>query len=69
VLNLIDGGLSNRAIAQKLHIEVPTVKNHVHSILQKLNVTSRALAANELRLEGPDEAVGYRVVVRRRRAS
>jgi two-component system, NarL family, nitrate/nitrite response regulator NarL len=49
VLNLIERGLSNGKIAQQLYIEVPTVKNHVHSILEKLNVKSRALAAAWLR--------------------
>lgn len=41
VLELIGGGLSNREIAQQLYIEIGTVKNHVHSILKKLNVTNR----------------------------
>lgn len=41
VLQLIGQGLSNQEIAQHLVIEVGTVKNHVHSILQKLNVSSR----------------------------
>jgi two-component system nitrate/nitrite response regulator NarL len=38
---LIGQGLSNQAIAEQLVIEVGTVKNHVHSILEKLNVSSR----------------------------
>lgn len=41
VLALIGYGLSNREIAQKLYIEVGTVKNHVHSILKKLNASNR----------------------------
>jgi len=48
VLRLIDGGLSNKEIAVRLHIEVSTVKNHVHKVLEKLNVTSRARAAARL---------------------
>jgi two-component system nitrate/nitrite response regulator NarL len=48
VLQLIDGGLSNKEIAVRLHIEVSTVKNHVHNVLDKLNVTSRAQAAARL---------------------
>ena len=38
---LLDEGLSNKEIAQRLYIELPTVKNHVHNILDKLNVRSR----------------------------
>jgi two-component system nitrate/nitrite response regulator NarL len=45
IVLLIERGLSNKEIAQRLTIEVATVKNHVHSILGKLNVASRAEAA------------------------
>jgi DNA-binding NarL/FixJ family response regulator len=45
VLDLIGEGLSNQEIADRLVIEVGTVKNHVHSILQKLEVDSRQDAA------------------------
>jgi DNA-binding NarL/FixJ family response regulator len=45
VLELIAVGLSNQEIADRLVIELGTVKNHVHSILQKLNVSSREDAA------------------------
>jgi DNA-binding NarL/FixJ family response regulator len=41
VLELIGRDLSNREIANRLYIEVGTVKNHVHNILKKLNVRSR----------------------------
>ncbi len=41
ILMLIGQGLSNQAIATQLVIEVGTVKNHVHSILEKLKVSSR----------------------------
>jgi DNA-binding NarL/FixJ family response regulator len=46
VLDLIGKDLSNRQIAQRLVIEVGTVKNHVHSILRKLDVRSRRDAAS-----------------------
>jgi len=49
IIGLIDGGLSNKEIAQRLSIEVATVKNHVHNILDKLKVTTRAEAAACLR--------------------
>jgi RNA polymerase sigma factor (sigma-70 family) len=45
ILTLIGQGLSNQQIAERLVIEVGTVKNHVHRILQKLNVTDRQTAA------------------------
>jgi two-component system nitrate/nitrite response regulator NarL len=48
VLTLIDGGLSNKEIAIQLNIEVCTVKNHVHNVLEKLHVTSRMQAAARL---------------------
>jgi two-component system, NarL family, nitrate/nitrite response regulator NarL len=48
ILDLIDEGLSNKQIAARLFIELPTVKNHVHSILAKLNVSRRAEAVRLL---------------------
>jgi len=50
VLQLIGQGLTNRQIAERLVIELGTVKNHVHSILDKLNVSSRRDAAAYLAL-------------------
>jgi two-component system nitrate/nitrite response regulator NarL len=48
VLELISRGCTNQQIAQQLVIEVGTVKNHVHNILEKLNVSSRGEAASYL---------------------
>jgi len=45
VLELIGKDMTNQEIADHLVIEVGTVKNHVHSILDKLNVSSRGDAA------------------------
>lgn len=45
VLRLIHRGLTNREIADALTIAPGTAKNHVHSILSKLNVRSRYDAA------------------------
>jgi two-component system, NarL family, nitrate/nitrite response regulator NarL len=45
ILALIRQGLSNKEIATKLTIELATVKNHVHSILRKLQVRRRNEAA------------------------
>jgi two-component system, NarL family, nitrate/nitrite response regulator NarL len=49
VLDLIDQGLSNKDIAGRLSIGVPTVKNHVHNILVKLKVNRRAQAVARLK--------------------
>jgi DNA-binding NarL/FixJ family response regulator len=49
ILELIDEGLSNKQIAQRLRIEMPTVKNHVHNLLEKLGVKSRHEAAALMR--------------------
>jgi two-component system nitrate/nitrite response regulator NarL len=45
IVALIDQGLSNKQIASELQIEIATVKNHVHSVLEKLQVQRRGAAA------------------------
>jgi DNA-binding NarL/FixJ family response regulator len=42
----------NKEIALRLGIELPTVKNHVHRILEKLGATRRADAAAHIRRVG-----------------
>ncbi|MCI0435096.1 MAG: response regulator transcription factor [Gemmatimonadetes bacterium] len=49
IAELIERGLSNKEIARSTSIEVATVKNHVHNILEKLNVRRRGEAAARLR--------------------
>jgi LuxR family maltose regulon positive regulatory protein len=44
VLRLLDDGLSNRQIAEKLIVTVGTVKSHVHNIYGKLGVERRTEA-------------------------
>jgi DNA-binding NarL/FixJ family response regulator len=44
LLNLVAGGLSNRAIAQELSISENTVKYHMKNILQKLHAQNRTEA-------------------------
>ena len=53
VIQLIDQGLSNKDIARRLGIEVSTAKNHVHNILEKLNVGHRGEAAAQVRARRP----------------
>lgn len=45
ILHLIEEGLSNKEISRTLGIEVATVKNHVHHVLEKLKVRRRGEAA------------------------
>jgi DNA-binding NarL/FixJ family response regulator len=45
ILTMLELGRSNRDIAAQLRIAVHTVKNHVHSLLTKLGVSTRAEAA------------------------
>jgi DNA-binding NarL/FixJ family response regulator len=45
ILQMLRAGMSNRDIAIQLSIAIHTVKNHVHSLLNKLGVTTRAEAA------------------------
>jgi DNA-binding NarL/FixJ family response regulator len=44
ILRLVAGGLSNREIADIIHLAEGTVKNHVSSILSKLNCRDRTQA-------------------------
>ena len=50
ILRLIDEGCSNKDIARRLGIEVATVKNHVHNLLEKLHVHRRGEAAARTRV-------------------
>ncbi|MCC6928110.1 MAG: response regulator transcription factor [Gemmatimonadaceae bacterium] len=49
IVQLVDSGMSNKEIASRLHIEMATVKNHMHHILHKLGVHRRGEAAAALR--------------------
>jgi two-component system, NarL family, nitrate/nitrite response regulator NarL len=55
---LIADGLSNKQIARRLSIALPTVRNHVHSILAKLGVHSRTEAAVLIRRAATVHASG-----------
>lgn len=45
VLSLVKEGVNNNEIAKKLHLSINTVKAHVSSIMQKLEVDDRTQAA------------------------
>lgn len=46
IIGLIAEGLSNKEMAQRLHLATYTVKSHVHAILEKLALQSRLQIAN-----------------------
>jgi DNA-binding NarL/FixJ family response regulator len=49
IAKLMNEGMSNKEIARSLRIASATVKNHVHNILEKLQVSRRSAAAAILR--------------------
>jgi two-component system nitrate/nitrite response regulator NarL len=49
IVALISDGLSNKEIGGRLCIELGTVKNHVHNILEKLDVSKRTEAVARAR--------------------
>lgn len=52
IMAAIERGLSNKEIAGELKIEVSTVKNHVHNILDKLHLQNRRSAARYAKEHG-----------------
>jgi len=52
VIELIAEGLSNKDIAQRLHLATDTVKSHVHNILEKLALHTRLEIARFVHSEG-----------------
>jgi two-component system, NarL family, nitrate/nitrite response regulator NarL len=55
IMELVDQGHSNKEIARRLRIGPATVKNHVHNILEKLQVRRRAEAAAAIRTPPPQD--------------
>ena len=49
IAHLLERGLTNKEIANKLNISPATVKNHVHAILEKLDLDRRSKVAGYLR--------------------
>lgn len=52
ILQLLSDGLSNKEIGSTLGLELQTVKNYVHNILEKLRVRNRSAAASYARRTG-----------------
>ena len=53
IVRLIDEGLSNKQIAHRLCIQLATVKNHVHHIIEKVGAQGRVEAAARVRAYAP----------------
>jgi two-component system nitrate/nitrite response regulator NarL len=56
ILELVGQGHSNKVIAARLNISHATAKNHVHHILDKLHLSSRAQVAAFLHAQEHDKA-------------
>ena len=56
VFDLIADGLSNKDIAQRLHLATNTVKGHVHNILEKLALNTRLQISAFARSGGKSES-------------
>jgi DNA-binding CsgD family transcriptional regulator len=52
VVNLIARGVTNRDVAEQLHLSLHTVKTHVHNAFAKLDINTRAQLTQLMR--GPD---------------
>jgi DNA-binding NarL/FixJ family response regulator len=55
VITLIAEGLSNKAIAARLHVATHTVKSHVRNIMEKLTLHTRLQIAAYAHTRGRDE--------------
>jgi DNA-binding NarL/FixJ family response regulator len=53
IVDLIAEGCSNKEIARRLYLALPTVKNHVHNILEKLQVERRTDVTRRLGMGAP----------------
>jgi DNA-binding CsgD family transcriptional regulator len=62
VLGWVAAGLQNKEVAQKLGISLATVRNHIHNILEKLDVHSKleavSLAFRQGWVAGPNGNLG-----------
>jgi len=65
ILGLVGEGMSNKEIGRALRISDATVKNHVHNILEKLQVHRRGEAAARLRSAHPLPQAMIRALPRR----
>ena len=57
VMESIAEGLSNKEIAERLHVATHTIKSHVHNILEKLALNTRLQIAAYAHAEGAERLV------------
>jgi LuxR family maltose regulon positive regulatory protein len=50
LLKLLDAGLSNQQIADRLHLSLTTIKGHLQKLYAKLNVQNRSSAIARARM-------------------
>ena len=58
IVELLNRGLSNKEIASELGIELATAKNHVHNILEKLQIRRRSQVGTRLGWHPPSPLTG-----------
>jgi two-component system nitrate/nitrite response regulator NarL len=63
IVELVNKGMSNKEIARSLRIASATVKNHVHNILGKLQVSRRGEATATLRKSSQSSLTATRTLV------
>src|SRR5438046_2496126 len=56
VVDLIAAGMSNKEIAQRLHLATHTIRSHVHDVLEKLVLRSRLQIAAYMHAKDPSQA-------------
>ena len=61
VIELVADGLTNKEIAQNLHLSTYTVKSHIHNILEKLALHTRVQIANYARASDSYETISDRI--------
>lgn len=66
ILALLAEGVRAKEIAARLDLSVPTVRNHIHALLRRLEVRSQLAAAAKARELGLCGASGDRVLTKRR---
>ncbi|MEO5814663.1 MAG: response regulator transcription factor [Gemmatimonadaceae bacterium] len=69
IVALIADGLSNKEIGARLNVELATVKNHVHNILDKLQIHRRGEIASRLRRSAVSSPVRLDLGTQRREMS
>lgn len=65
VANLVAAGLANQDIAERLGITLGTVKDHVHAILDRLDLPSRVALTVAARAMAEEQGASIRSTIHR----